>query len=59
MEQAQMMTPQEAARVLNIHINTLYLHIQRGGLKAYKVGGRWRLTERDIKDFCHGITAKG
>ena len=47
------LTPGQAAKLLNIHINTLRRWTNQGILESYRVGPRRdrRLTKRDIEHF--------
>jgi len=47
------LTASQAAKLLNIHINTLRRWTNKGVLESYRVGPRGdrRLTRRDIEHF--------
>jgi len=47
------LTASQAAKLLNIHINTLRRWTNRGMLESYRVGSRGdrRFTQRDIERF--------
>ena len=49
------LTTSQAAKLLNVHINTLRRWTNMGVLKSYRVGRRSdrRLTQRDIERFIH------
>lgn len=44
-------TPQEVARKLRLHVNTVYEYIRMGKLRAARFGNRYRITETDIQQF--------
>jgi len=41
-------TPEEAARLLNVHYNTIRRMIKRGDLHAQKYGRQWRIYKMDL-----------
>ena len=43
--------PTDVADILKVSIHTINKWIQEGKLTGIKVGGVWRFTERNIKDF--------
>ncbi len=47
------LTPSQAAKLLNIHVNTLRRWTNKGILESYRVGPRGdrRFTNRDIERF--------
>ena len=49
------LTTSQAAKLLNVHINTLRRWTNMGVLQSYRVGRRSdrRLTQRDIEHFIH------
>lgn len=44
----ELITPQEAAKMLKVSDQTIRKMIKRGDLKAYKVGCRWRIEQGEI-----------
>jgi excisionase family DNA binding protein len=44
-------TVEEVAERLKVSNMTVYRWIKTGGLSAYKLGGEFRITERDINQF--------
>ncbi len=44
-------TVPEVAETLKVSHMTLYRWIKDGRLSAYKLGGEFRITERDLKQF--------
>ncbi len=47
-------TLEEIMEMLNVTRRTLYNYIKDGRLEAVKVGGIWRVTERNLKKFLSG-----
>ena len=54
-------TVEEVAKRLKVSNMTVYRWIKAGSLSAYKLGGEFRITERDINQFLEGrrFHAKG
>lgn len=46
--QKEMLTPQEAAQLLNVQRSTIYRWIKQGILPAYKINTCWRLHHTDL-----------
>ncbi len=46
-----LLTPGEAAELLDLPAKALQIMIQRGELPAYKVGGQWRLRASELGKF--------
>lgn len=44
-------TPIEAARYVRVHRETLYELIRSGTIKAFKVGGRWRVPQSSLDAY--------
>lgn len=49
----------ELARLLKLHPKTILRFIHEGKIAARKLGRSWRVTEDDLKAFCHGELAGG
>ncbi len=49
-------TPEEIAKVLKVHKNTIYDYIKRGELKALKIGKFYRISKEDFEKFLHKDT---
>jgi len=45
---ARLLTPHEAARLLNLPTETILQMILRKKLRAFKVGRYWRLSKKDL-----------
>ncbi len=46
-----LMTPEEAARVLNVATGTLRRWLARGEFKAVKTPAGWRISQEDIDRY--------
>lgn len=44
-------TIDQVAQVLNLHPRTVRRFVREGKLNAHKVGGQWRVTEKELKHF--------
>lgn len=52
-------TLQEVAELLQLTDRTVYSYIKNGYLKGFRVGGYWRITEAELKNWIdEGGTAK-
>ena len=51
MSDEALMDTAEVARYLKMHPKTITSMVERGELKAYKVGRHWRYRKRDIDAF--------
>jgi excisionase family DNA binding protein len=58
-----LMTCDEVAEFLRVHVGSVRRWSRSGKLKAYKVGGRgdWRYRQQDVEAFLnsHGVPAVG
>jgi len=50
-EQLEILTPQEIADKLHVHINTVYNYITNGKLEAVKRGGKYYITDKAFYRF--------
>jgi putative molybdopterin biosynthesis protein len=48
---SQLMTPQEVADYLRVHVLTIYRYIKAGEIPAAKIGGRYRIDQADVVRF--------
>lgn len=46
-----MLTTREVATRLHLHQLTVVRYIQRGKIKAVRIGGRYRVDEKDVQAF--------
>lgn len=44
----------ELTKILNLHPKTILRFIAEGKIKARKIGRSWRVTEDDLRVYCHG-----
>lgn len=51
MSDGPLMDTAEVARYLKMHAKTIVSMVERGELKAYKVGRHWRYRKSDIDAF--------
>jgi len=47
----KMLSIKETAEHLNVSTKTIYNLVERGEIKASKVGNVWRIHPKDIKDY--------
>jgi len=50
-ELPDVMTPQQVADYLQLHVMTIYRHIHDGRLPATKIGGRYRLKREHVEEL--------
>lgn len=48
---ADLLTPDEAAKILKVNVRTVTNLIRAGELKGVKVGRVWRIREEDLQAF--------
>lgn len=44
----------EASNILGVTERTLYNYIKAGRMKVQKIGGKWIITEENLKKFIKG-----
>jgi len=60
----KLLTTKDVAEKLKVHINTVWVYILSGKLKASKLGGNgetkrlWRIKETDLESFINGQSGK-
>lgn len=47
-------TLEELTDMLNVTVYTLRNYVKSGKLKAAKIGGKWRVSEDNLKKFING-----
>ncbi|MBE3142186.1 MAG: helix-turn-helix domain-containing protein [Thermoplasmata archaeon] len=47
-EVSEYYTPEEASKILVVHLNTIYNWLRKGELKGFKIGGIWRIRKEDL-----------
>ena len=45
-------SPERAAELLDVNPETIRREINRGHLKAFKVGSQWRILRSELKAYC-------
>ena len=50
-QRTQIMTINEVAKYLGVHIMTVYRHAKNGKLPMFRVGGRWRAKKDHLDQF--------
>ena len=56
MEDLNLMTTEEVAKVLRVHAETIRRYIREGRIEAVRVGKQWCIEPKSIKKFvgnCH------
>ena len=49
----------DLAKILNLHPKTILRFIHDGKIKARKIGRSWRVSEENLKLYCHGELSGG
>lgn len=55
----EIMTADEVAKLLRIHVRTLYKLAERGAIPGSKIGRGWRFSKVDIMGLVHNRPGKG
>ncbi len=42
------LTPEEVAKLLGLHVESVRRLLRKGGIKGEKFGGSWRIRESDL-----------
>ena len=50
----EILTPEEAAGYLRVHLQTVYRRLRAGMLPGAKVGDQWRLRKADLDEYLKG-----
>ena len=48
---SNLLTPGEVARILQVHVLTIYSYIRQGQLDAVRLGRHYRIIPKDLKRF--------
>jgi excisionase family DNA binding protein len=60
MEEPEYLTPEQAARLLQLHPKTVRRLLNEGKLPGQRIGGRhWRISAAALKKFIEGTPAAG
>lgn len=54
----EVLTREDAARLLQVHANVIGRYILKHGLPAAKIGGEWRLLRQDVIAWVAGQKGK-
>ena len=55
---SNLLTPEQVARILQVHILTIYSYIRRGKLDAIRLGRNYRITPKDLTCFIESNRTK-
>lgn len=55
MENFKLYTKKEVAEILGITERTVWNYIKAGKIKASKIGGKWKVTEENLKKYVNGM----
>jgi len=47
----RLMTPEEVAEALQMHVETVKRLLRQGKLPGFKVAGQWRISPSELKTF--------
>jgi excisionase family DNA binding protein len=50
-ESNNLLTPEQVAGILQVHILTIYSYIRQGKLGAIRLGRSYRITQQDLEQF--------
>ena len=53
-ENIKLYTLQDLSGVLNVTTRTLKTYVNTGRLKGVKIGGKWTVTEENLRHFING-----
>ncbi len=54
MPQREILTPQEAARYVRLHPQTIYRRLRTGTMPGAKIGDQWRIRKVDLDNYLKG-----
>ena len=54
----KLLTAQEAADILKVHLRTVYIYLRSGELRAAKIGDSWRIRQEDLDEFIRRRTLR-
>lgn len=55
MEDLKIYTKKEVADILGVSERTVWNYIKAGRLKAVKIGGKWKVSDENLKKFVNGM----
>jgi len=47
-------TPQEVAKILSLHENTVWRYLRAGKIRAVRLGRRWTIPAKSLEKFLDG-----
>ena len=50
-------TPEEVAKMLGLHLNSVYSMLKRGALPGRKVGNKWLISKKQFDEWLDGAKA--
>jgi len=53
-----LLTPEEVAKILQVHVLTVYSYIRRGNLEAIRLGRSYRIIPQDLELFIESNRVK-
>ena len=53
-----LLTPEQVAQILQVHVLTIYSYIRRGKLDAIRLGRNYRITPKDLTRFIESNRTK-
>jgi len=53
-----LLTPEQVAEILQVHVLTVYSYIRRGKLDAIRLGRSYRVVPKDLERFIESNRAK-
>lgn len=53
-----LLTPEQVAEILQVHVLTIYGYIRRGKLDAVRLGRSYRITPKDLTHFIESNRTK-
>lgn len=52
MAEPECLSPKQAAKILEVHEDTVLALLRSGALKGFRVGRAWRITRARLNAFC-------
>ncbi|MBI5967400.1 MAG: helix-turn-helix domain-containing protein [Deltaproteobacteria bacterium] len=50
----EILTPQDAAKYLSVHVRTIYRLAKKGEIPGRKIGGSWRFKKNTLDEWLSG-----
>ncbi len=58
MKQEKFYTAKELADILKLNVMTIYRYIEKGKIKAYKIGKEFRIDKEEFNKFLNKVKTK-